>query len=141
MTTSRAAHSAVILAIAAVGFAGPAGAENPRDLDGTYIYSDGVSTQQWVATPCEPVCINIVASPGAGKPGFSGQATNFRGWVLTVENLPDVVKCPDGTTATGGMTFRWSDDLTGYGHTFSSTEACGKPPQPYDQFTFTLTKV
>jgi hypothetical protein len=66
-----------------------------------------------VATPCEPVCINIVASPGAGKPGFSGQATNFR----------------------------WSDDLTGYGHTFSSTEACGKPPQPYDQFTFTLTKV
>lgn len=46
MTTSRAIHSAVILAIAAVGFAGPAGAENPRDLDGTYIYSDGVSTQQ-----------------------------------------------------------------------------------------------
>lgn len=141
MTTSRAVHSAVILAIAAVGLAGPAGAENPRDLDGTYIYSDGVSTQQWVATPCEPICINIVASPGAGKPGFSGQATNFRGWVLTVDNLPDVVKCPDGTTATGGMTFRWSDDLTGYGHTFSSTEACGKPPQPYDQFTFTLTKV
>lgn len=62
MTTSRAIHSVVILAIAAVGFAGPAGAENPRDL-------------------------------------------------------------------------------TGYGHTFSSTEACGKPPQPYDQFTFTLTKV
>ncbi|MDV3134001.1 hypothetical protein [Mycobacterium sp. 29Ha] len=83
-----------------------------------------------MATPCEPVCINIVASPGAGKPGFSGQATNFRGWVLTVENLPDVVKCPDGTTATGGMNFR-----------FSSTEAYGKPPQPYDQFTFTLTKV
>ena len=94
-----------------------------------------------MATPGEPVCINIGASPGAGKPGFSGQATNFRGWVRTVENLPDVVKCPDGTPATGGMNFRWSDDLTGYEHTFSSTEACGKPPQAYDQFTFTLTKV
>lgn len=79
MTTGRAVPSAVILAIATVGFAGQAGAENPRDLD--------------------------------------------------------------GTTATGGKTFRWSDDLTGYGYTFSSTEACGKPPQPYDQFTFTLTKV
>ena len=141
MMTRRAVFSAVVLVTAAVGFAGPARAEGAADLDGTYTYSDGTSTQQWVATPCEPVCINIAASPGSGKPGFSGQATNFRGWVLTVENLPDVVKCPDGTTATGGMTFRWSDDLTGYGHTFSTTDVCGQPPQPYDQFNFTLTKV
>ena len=141
MMTNRALYSVVTLATAAAGFAGLAQADAPDALDGTYIYSDGNSTQQWVATSCGDACINIVASPGAGKPGFSGQATNFRGWVLTVEGVPDVVKCPDGSTAPGGMNFRWSAQLTGYGNTFSSTEACGKPPQPYDQFNFTLTKV
>ncbi len=65
----------------------------PDVLDGTYTYSDGISTQQWIATPCGSDCINIEASPAAGKPGFSGQATNFRGLTLTVEGLPDVVKC------------------------------------------------
>jgi hypothetical protein len=133
--------SAVALATAAVGFAGSAQADAPDALDGTYIYSDGKSTQQWVATPCEPYCINIVASPGEGKPGFSGQATNFRGWVLTVQNVPDVVKCPDGTTAPGSMTFRWSAELTGYGSTSPSPEACGSAPPPYETFNFTLTKV
>ena len=140
MMTSRAVFSAVVLVTAAIGSAGPAYAE-PDDLDGTYTYSDGVSTQQWVATPCGNACINITASPAAGKPGFSGQATMFRGWTLTVEGLPDVVKCPDGSTAPGGINFRWYDDLTGSGHTSSTTEACGQPPQAYDTFNFTLTKV
>ena len=143
MTTSRAVFSAVVLVTAALGSAGPAWADEPLTpdvLDGTYTYSDGISTQQWTASPCGLACINIEASPAAGKPGFSGQATNFRGWTLTVEGLPDVVKCSDGSTAAGGMNFRWDAQLTGYGHTFSTAEACGKPPQPYDTFNFTLTK-
>ena len=75
MMTSRAVFSAVVLVTAAIGFAGPAYAE-PDDLDGTYTYSDGVSTQQWVATPCGHACINITPRRAAGKPGFSGQATS-----------------------------------------------------------------
>ena len=144
MTTSRAVFSAGVLVTAALGVASPAWADDPPRpdaLDGTYTYSDGISTQQWIATPCGSDCINIVASPAAGKPGFSGQATNFRGFTLTVEGLPDVVKCDDGSTAAGGMNFRWDAQLTGYGHTFSTAEACGKPAQPYDTFNFTLTKV
>jgi hypothetical protein len=144
MMTRRALFSAVVLVSAALGFANPASADEPprpQDLDGTYTYSDGISTQQWVATPCGPDCINVDASAAAGKPGFSGQATNFRGWTRTVEGLPDVVKCDDGSTAAGGMNFRWDAQLTGYGHTFSTAEACGNPAQAYDRFNFTLTKV
>ena len=115
MTTSRAVFSAVVLVTAALGSAGPAWADEPPTpdvLDGTYTYSDGISTQQWIChAHVDLACINIEASPAAGKPGFSGQATNFRGWTLTVEGLPDVVKCSDGSTAAGGMNFRWDAQL------------------------------
>ena len=57
-----------------------------------------------------------------------------------MEGLPDV-ECDDGSTAAGGKNFRWDAQLTGYGHTFSTAEACGKPAQTYDTFNFTLTKV
>ena len=34
-----------------------------------------------------------------------------------------MVKCDDGSTAAGGMNFRWDAQLTGYGHTFSGGSA------------------
>jgi hypothetical protein len=114
---------------------------SPEVLDGAYTFSDGTMTRSWHASPCGEACINIDVSPAAGKAGFSGKATNFRGWVLTVENVPDAVMCDDGSTATGGINYRWDDGLTGYGYTFTTVDACGKPPTQYQQFNFTLTKV
>ena len=143
----QALRAAVICAAIAVASAGPAWADDPPTddiyvLEGEYTYSDANTTRSWHATPCGSCCADIEAPPVGGMPGFSGQAQNFRGWTLTLENVPDLVACRDGSSAAGNINYRWRPGETnGSGSTWTTVQTCGEPPKAYETFDFTLTKV
>lgn len=64
---------AIVLAGTAVGFAGPAAAE---ELNGTYRYDhDGPSTwSTWTVTSCGAGCADVSATGGANWAPYGGQA-------------------------------------------------------------------
>lgn len=144
MVIRRICCASVAFAGALVGHAAPAAAD-PMTLShfqGNYTVADSVgSTRTWNVTACGDYCSNIVVPPAEGKVGFSGSATNFRGWVATFENVPDAVLCDDGRTAVATLNYRWDiDTLSGYGSRVTTDPSC-QVPQENAQFTFTMIEV
>lgn len=124
--------------------AGPAAAD-PMTLShfqGNFTVADSVgSTRTWNVTACGDYCSNIVVPPAEGKVGFSGTATNFRGWVATFESVPDAVLCADGRTAAATLTYRWDvDTMIGYGYRVNDDPSCAAPREN-SEFTFTMIEV
>ena len=113
--------AAAVLAGAAVGFAGPACAD---DLDGAYtiMWSDGKAPATWTFTPCGPGCRHVTSSKG-----WSTDAQLVNGsWIMgPVQNT---VHCWSGTieTATENSSF----DAATLSGTSVVTYPVSTPPRP-----------
>jgi hypothetical protein len=99
MNVTAGIAAAVIVAGAAVGFAGPARAAD--DFGGTFIPNGPGLRSTWVVTPCGPGCAHI-----ADSSGWSADAHPFDGLWRFVVDLPDGTKCNNDCTAPGTVTFK-----------------------------------
>jgi hypothetical protein len=134
---TRGTTVAAVLAGLAVGFAGPAWADD--GLSGTYNYVNETGfTSTWTVTPCGSGCAHVFTSHSAAN--YDLMLRNGR-WTATV-NPPDAVRCKDGTPAQATVTISVdAATLTGTSTTSSTVGVCGDPPMTYGPDKFTLTKV
>ena len=99
MNVTAGIAAAVIVAGAAVGFAGPARAAD--DFGGTFIPNGPGLSSTWVVTPCGPDCAHI-----ADSSGWSADAHPFGGLWRFVVDLPGGTKCNNDGIAPGTVTFK-----------------------------------
>jgi hypothetical protein len=95
--TARSA-AAVVLVGAAVGFAGPAHAE---DFSGTFSANGPGLAATWVVTPCGPDCAHVSDSSG-----WSADAHPWDGFWRFVVDTPDGTKCNNDGVLPGTVTFK-----------------------------------
>lgn len=130
-----------ILTAAAVGFAGPATAE---EMTGTYVYTtpSGGHAGHWVFTPCGPDCATVHMQEGSQ---WTADANFSDGrWHLNVDD-PRGIFC--GTPMNPGESFptrrEYSWDpvtLQGMDTLINTTGACGKPVGETHTYPFSLVK-
>jgi hypothetical protein len=99
MNVTAGFAAAVVVAGAAVGFAGPARAAD--DFSGTFIPNGPGLSSTWVVTPCGPDCAHI-----ADSGGWSADAHPFGGLWRFVVDLQDGTKCNNDGIAPGTVTFK-----------------------------------
>lgn len=133
---SQGIVTAVVAAsVAAVGLAIPASATDgiTQNAVGTYKFEGkSVGTRTWTAAPCAddaPQCIRVSEFKGKdtdpGKALWSGNAYwQVGSWIMFVE-VPDAVKCKDGTTHTVRINYSWDAvENTGW-RSFNDPGICG----------------
>jgi hypothetical protein len=141
MTMARGLVASAVLAGAAVGFAGPATAE---EMSGTYLYTtpSGGHAGHWDFTLCGPDCATVHMQEGSqwtANANFSGGR-----WHLIVDD-PEGMNC--GTPMNPGewvpmrreyfwdpVTLQGTDTIT------NPTGGCGKPVGETNTYPFSLVK-
>jgi hypothetical protein len=98
MNVAASLAAATIVAGAAVGFAGPAWAD---DFSGTYVPNGPGMHSAWVVTPCGPDCARI-----ADSTGWTADAHPWAGLWRFVVDLPDGTKCNNDGVLPGTVTFK-----------------------------------
>jgi hypothetical protein len=99
MNVTAGIAATVIVAGAAVGFAGPAQAVD--GFSGTFIPNGPGLRSTWVVTPCGSDCAHI-----ADSSGWSADAHPFGDLWRFVVDLPDGTKCNNDGVAPGTVTFK-----------------------------------
>ena len=144
----RGLAAAAILAFGALGFAGPAHAD--QIMQGVYNYmpKDGQAITWTIWPSCVPVVgdlrVNLELPVAcrlhvAGSNGFAGGDATLAGgmWQFGTTKR-EGMKCPDGSLAATTETVRF-DDITMTGtRTIFHNDVCGLPPGKIDQ-PFTLS--
>jgi hypothetical protein len=134
MHITRGITAATVLAGAAVGFAGPAWAD---DLNGNYeiTWSDGTPPTTWTFTPCGSGCSQVT-----GSKGWSTDARLVDGrWMMGP--IHNTFHCSDGSTEadTANGSFD-AATLTGTS-VITYPVACPESPPGGMTIQFSLTKV
>lgn len=120
-------------ACAAVGFAGPAQAD---DFSGTYIRTGSGESSTWVVTPCGSGCAHV-----ADSDGWSADAHLVGGlWTLTV-NLPKATVCNNDGTAPGTLTYKVAPSRQEGTVVNVRPAPCQLAPAYSKSMYFTLTRV
>ena len=132
--------AATVVAGAAVGFAGPASADDSAgNFTGTFVPNGPGMTSTWVVTPCGADCARVSDSSG-----WTADAHPWAGVWRFVVNLPDGTKCNNDGVLPGTVTFKV--DATRQDGTFEATDpdsSCrwGLAPGYSHPVYFTLTRV
>jgi hypothetical protein len=140
MTIARVLAVAAILTTSALGFAGPANAE--QVMQGIYSYDQGDLHAEWTIYPsCVPtvgdlrenlelpVACRLHVAPSSAK--VSGGDARLTGgqWMFST-NIKDGMPCPDGGTAPIQETYEF-DDVTMTGtRSVSNSRACNGQVEP-----------
>ena len=98
MNVTAGIAAVTLLAGTAVGFAGPARAD---DFSGTFTPNGPGMQSTWVVSPCGPGCAHISDSTG-----WSADAHPWNGLWRFVVDLPDGTKCNNDGVAPGTVTFK-----------------------------------
>jgi hypothetical protein len=116
---------------------------NATDLSGTYNvvfdHRDGYvdDTFQWTLTPCGDGCLHAT-----GDDGWQGDFHLIHGeWTLIQQNVPNSVRCKDGSRHDGDMTLTF--DPTSLRGKSTGYDNVGCPlgvPGPTNAISFTLGK-
>lgn len=136
MNVTAGIAAAVVLAGAAVGFAGPAQAD---DFSGTFIPNGPGMSSTWVVTPCGTDCARISDSSG-----WSADARRWAGLWRFVVDLPDGTKCNNDGVLPGTVTFNVdASRQEGTSLTTNPATGCqwGLAPGYSQPVYFTLTRI
>ena len=136
MNVTAGIAAAVVLAGAAVGFAGPAQAD---DFSGTFIPNGPGMSSTWVVTPCGTDCARISDSSG-----WSADAHGWAGLWRFVVDLPDGTKCNNDGVLPGTVTFKVdASRQEGTSLTTNPATGCqwGLAPGYSQPVYFTLTRI
>ena len=135
---TRALAMAAAFASVALGFAGPARAD--QVLEGIYTYTQGDVVAEWTIYPiCVPtvgdlrqnlelpVACNLLVAPAPATEVNGGNARLTGGMWMFSTNKKDGLACPDGTTAPIQETYEF-DDITMTGtRSVIHNDVCGLP--------------
>ena len=130
MRIDRTVAVAALLGATAVGFAGPASAE---DFSGLYSVdrsgptapgmAPGTAPMMWTVNPCGSGCANVVGDNGLKWPARLADGR----WTATVQRA-DAVDCRNGTAAPGTSVLSLdAETLQGTMVSTSDGPACGSP--------------
>jgi hypothetical protein len=151
MTIARMLAVAAVLTGSAVGFAGPASAD--QVMQGIYRYDQGDVHAEWTIFPsCVPTVgdlrdnldlpvacrLHVAAAPVTASGGGDARLTSGR-WEFNTRIL-DGLTCPDGSTALVTETYDF-DDVTMTGtRTVANSNVCNNEvPAKLVKYPFTLT--
>jgi hypothetical protein len=120
MKSITGSAAAVVLAGAAVAFAGAAHADG---FSGTYIPNGPGLNSTWTVTSCGRDCAHIVDSSG-----WSADAHPWDGLWRFVVTRPDATRCNNDGTVPGTVTFKV--DVSRQDGTFVTTDEAACPDAP-----------
>jgi hypothetical protein len=148
MSTSRALAVATAFASVAIGFAGPAHAD--QMMQGIYTYTQGGLVAEWTIYPsCVPVVgdlrenfevplgcrLHVAGSPVGAVSGGDARLTGDQ-WELTT-STKDGLQCPDGSTAPLQETYKFDGNTLTGTRSMIHNAVCGLQPA-ITNFPFTL---
>jgi hypothetical protein len=150
MPIARMLAVAAVFAGSAVGFAGPAAAD--QVMQGVYTYTQGDIRAEWTIYPsCVPTVgdlrdnldlpvacrLHVSPTPTTQVSGGDARLTGDQ-WEFSTTIL-DGLKCPDGSTAAVQETYQFDDVAMAGTRSVSNANACGNAvPAGLTKYPFTL---
>jgi hypothetical protein len=133
MRFSASVSAVALLAGAAIGFAGPANAD---DFAGTFLHTAPGLQSVWTVSSCGAGCAHV-----ADSTGWSADAHPMDGLWTFVVNLPYGTKCNNDGTAPGTVTYKV--DVPAQNGTFYNSDAapCQLAPGWSQPVYFSLTRI